>query len=195
MATEKQIAANRLNAAKSTGPRSASGKTRASRNAFAHGLSRPLLGAEHRRAVEALASRILADHGNAKGPHALASAREIAEADFELARIRGGKVAQIERLRALGRLEPRKLFRTPLDEAAWIMQYYWGAALGNIRPKCAVDTLPPMPEEGPARTAEAVRRVLPNLLRLARYEARASKRRDRAIHALVLRGIESKNTQ
>jgi hypothetical protein len=191
MASEKQKAANRLNAAKSTGPRSASGKKRASYNAFRHGLSRPLLGAEQRRAVDALAARILADHGKANDLHALASAREIAEANFELARIRRSKVAHIERVRALGRLEPRKLFRTPMDEAAWIMQHYWGAALGNIRPKCAVDTLPPMPEEEPQRTAEAVRRVLPDLLRLARYEARASKRRDRAIHALVLRGTES----
>src|SRR3974390_2049036 len=97
MASEKQKAANRLNAAKSTGPRSASGKKRASYNAFRHGLSRPLLGAEYRRAVEALAARILADHGMAKDPHALASAREIAEANLELARIQRSRVALIER--------------------------------------------------------------------------------------------------
>ena len=191
MASEKQIDANRRNARNSTGPRSASGKKRASRNAFSHGLSRPMLGAEHRRAVEALASRILDDHGNAKDLHALASAREIAEADFELARIRRSKVAQIDRAHAFGRLEPQKFFRTKRDEAAWAAQYFLGATLGNIRPKCAVDTL--MPEEEPQRTAEAVRRLLPDLLRLARYDARASKRRDRAIHALVSRRIKSKN--
>ena len=194
MASEKQKAANRLNAAKSTGPRSASGKKRASYNAFRHGLSRPLLGAEYRRAVEALAARILGDHGKAKDPHALASAREIAEANFELARIRRSKVAHIERVRALGRLEPRKLFCTKRDEAAWAAQYFLGATLGNIRPKCAVDTLPPMPEEEPQRTAEAVRRVLPELARLARYEARASKRRDRAIRSLVLGRTVFNNT-
>jgi hypothetical protein len=42
MATEKQIAANRANAKRSTGPKTASGKVRSSRNAFRHGLSRPL---------------------------------------------------------------------------------------------------------------------------------------------------------
>jgi len=193
MASKKQIEANRRNARKSTGPRSASGKTRASRNAYRHGLSRPMLGAEHRRAVEALASRILAEHGNAKELHALASARAMAEADLELARIRRSKVALIERAHALGRLEPRKLFCTNRDEAAWAAQYFLGATLGNIRPKCAVDTLPPLPDKEPQRTAEAVRRVLPDLARLARYEARSIKRRDRAIHALVLRHIESKN--
>jgi hypothetical protein len=161
MATQKQIDANRRNSGKSTGPRSASGKKRASYNAYRHGLSRPLLGIEHRRAVEALASRILADHGKAKDQHALAPAREIAEAEFELARVRRIKVALVERAH---------------------------------NPKCAVDALPAMPEEEPQRTAEAVRRVLPELARLARYEARASKRRDRAIHSLVLRRIVFNNT-
>jgi hypothetical protein len=42
MASEKQIAANRANAMRSTGPKPAAGKLRSSRNAFRHGLSRPL---------------------------------------------------------------------------------------------------------------------------------------------------------
>jgi hypothetical protein len=39
MASERQIAANRRNAKKSTGPRSAGGKARSRRNALRHGLS------------------------------------------------------------------------------------------------------------------------------------------------------------
>jgi hypothetical protein len=39
MATEKQIAANRRNAARSTGPRTTSGKDRSRMNALRHGLS------------------------------------------------------------------------------------------------------------------------------------------------------------
>ena len=39
MASEKQIAANRMNAKKSNGPRSVAGKARASRNAIRHGLA------------------------------------------------------------------------------------------------------------------------------------------------------------
>ena len=108
-----------------------------------------------------------------------------------LARVRRIKVALIERAHALGRLEPRKLFRTKKDEAAWAAQYFLGITLGNIRPKCVLDTLPPMPEQEPARTVEAFRRVLPELLRLERYEARAITRRDRGIHNLVLIRAES----
>ena len=39
MATEKQIRANRENAKRSTGPKTAAGRMKSSRNAFRHGLS------------------------------------------------------------------------------------------------------------------------------------------------------------
>ena len=42
MATEKQILANRKNARKSTGPRTAIGRSRSSQNAVQHGLSQAL---------------------------------------------------------------------------------------------------------------------------------------------------------
>ena len=41
LATEKQIAANRANAKRSTGPKTAAGKQKSSRNAYRHGLSGP----------------------------------------------------------------------------------------------------------------------------------------------------------
>ena len=41
MATDKQIAANRANAKRSTGPKTALGKMVSSRNAYSHGLSGP----------------------------------------------------------------------------------------------------------------------------------------------------------
>src|SRR5205823_5434097 len=42
MAMENQIAANRANAKKSTGPKTAAGRSKSSRNALRHGLSLPL---------------------------------------------------------------------------------------------------------------------------------------------------------
>ena len=48
-----------------------------------------------------------------------------------------------------------------------------------------VNALPPVPVEEPARSAEAWRRGLTELLRLSRYEHRAISRRDRAIREMV----------
>ena len=52
----------------------------------------------------------------------------------------------------------------------------------------AIDPLPPMPEPEPQRSAEAMRRILPELLRMTRYESRAVARRDRAVRAIALGG-------
>jgi hypothetical protein len=182
MASERQIAANRANARKSTGPRSASGKARASRNALKHGLTTPVAGAEFTREVEALARQMASDPDDR---FAMVPARAAAEAQLELARVQRIKIAVIERIAAFGRLEQRKLFRTIRDETAWMALTCLGVRLGNIRPKCAVDPLPAMPTEEPARTTEAVRRALPDLIRLDRYERRAIARLDRAVRRLL----------
>jgi hypothetical protein len=57
----------------------------------------------------------------------------------------------------------------------------------EARPKLAINPLPEMPSQEPQRTAEAVRRILPELIRLHRYESRAVTRRDRAIRAIAMR--------
>ena len=182
MATQKQIEAKRRNARKSTGPRSASGKKRASRNALKHGLTTPISGAVVTREIEALARQIA---GDPEDRLRMALARDAAEAQLDLARVQRVGVAFIERTAAVGRLEQRKLFRTIRDETAFMALACLGVRLGKTQPKCAVDPLPPMPTEEPARTTEAVRRALPELLRLNRYERRAAARRDRAIRTLT----------
>ena len=85
MASEKQIAANRANAKRSTGPRSAVGKLKSSRNAYRHGLSCPIWFDRVASAkVEAL-TRLLVGEG-ASGQQ-LAAAAEFVEAQLELLRI------------------------------------------------------------------------------------------------------------
>ena len=64
MASERQIAANRRNARRSTGPRSRSGKKRTSQNAFRHGLTKPISASEFAREVETLARQIAGDTGD-----------------------------------------------------------------------------------------------------------------------------------
>jgi hypothetical protein len=52
-----------------------------------------------------------------------------------------------------------------------------------------VDPLATMPNKEPERTAEAIRRALPELRKLDRYESRAVARRDRAICQITKRSI------
>lgn len=95
MASEKQIAANRRNARRSTGPRTAAGKKRATRNSFRHGLAgtRPS-SAERAERVQRLA-RVIA--GNTGNFFVLESARAIAHAVFDLAEIQRVKLGMLSR--------------------------------------------------------------------------------------------------
>ena len=103
MASDKQIAANRANAKKSTGPRTPAGRAKSSRNAYRHGLSVPMQ--PEPQAVEALARAIA---GEAAGEVQLRAAFALAEAQLELKRIRVTRVAalptELDRL-----LNPRTL--------------------------------------------------------------------------------------
>jgi len=105
---------------------------------------------------------------------------------LELVRVRRVKVALIEGAAAFWRFDVPLRFACAKDELAWILLHYWNSRPWKTRPKFAVDKVPPMPVEEPERTAEAVRRILPELTRLMRYEIRAVSRRDRAIRAIAL---------
>ena len=86
MATDRQIAANRANALRSTGPKTAVGLARSSRNAVRHGLSCPLqLDFAMSEKADAIA-HILA--GKGANDEQLTSTMEVAHAEVELLRIR-----------------------------------------------------------------------------------------------------------
>jgi hypothetical protein len=100
MASERQIAANRRNAKKSSGPRSAAGKARSGRNALRHGLTitsgrNPVF----QQDVLVLA-RFLSPAGDDFDDAALIAA----EAEIDLLRIRRCRAALIEEAR--GQAEP-----------------------------------------------------------------------------------------
>jgi hypothetical protein len=84
MASERQIAANRRNAKKSTGPRSASERKQPSQNALCHGLARPA-SADFEAQIETLARQIAEDSVD---PARLALARIASEAELELSQVR-----------------------------------------------------------------------------------------------------------
>jgi hypothetical protein len=92
MATEHQIAANRRNALKSTGPRSSAGKQRASRNARRHGFASAAFRTGDPKKIEAVARQIGRE---ASDPFVLEPARVTAQATLDLALIRLARVDMI----------------------------------------------------------------------------------------------------
>ncbi len=169
MASGRQIAANRLNARKSAGPRSAAGKRRASQNSYRHGLSANIGRAERAAQVETLARMIAGDTADEM---ILEFARTAAGAELDLRSIRQIKVACIEHLRAFGEINDPNPVTKVRDIARFLKT--------GILPE-PIDALATMPQQEPARSAEAMRRALPQLLKLDRYERRAAARRNKSI--------------
>jgi hypothetical protein len=185
MASERQIAANRLNAKKSTGPRSGAAKERTSRNAYRHGLSLSSIeGPATSKRLDRLARNIA---GDSTDNIVLGHARAAAQAELDLARVRRVRLAVINSVHARGALGPA------YDMGSVIKAYlYIELALEGKTPRGRppamlepFDPLATMPTQEPERTAEAIRRALPELIKLNRYELRAVSRRDRAIREIV----------
>ncbi len=159
MSTERQRAANRRNARRSTGPKSDSGKQRASRNSYRHGLTARLApSAARAKAVEKLARKIV---GRNAGAVTLELARSAARAEHDLAVIRQIKVILSGRILTSSNTASPK---GPVIDTSVCIEAYKSEDRDPLA---------------------AVRSVVPELLKLDRYERRASARRDRAILALI----------
>jgi hypothetical protein len=109
LTTDRQQRANRANSKSSTGPRSAAGKARAAQNAFRHGLnvpvrSDPLLAPE----IEAMARRI---SGHYADDETREGARRIAEAQYDLNRVRSRRRLLITQLLIDPNFVPRHIHR------------------------------------------------------------------------------------
>jgi hypothetical protein len=186
MATERQITANRRNARKSTGPRSGAGKRRASRNSYRHGLSVGVAAsAEFAKRVDALADKIA---GKGADATVLELSRAAAQAEFDLAQIRRVRVALINRMLDFGEFE----VPNPLGKFRQIKRILNLIDRG-LPWDLNVPAPPELPSSEPERSAEAVRRALPELLKLDRYERRATARRDGATRQLTARKMPTNN--
>jgi hypothetical protein len=162
MSSEKQIEANRRNAQKSKGPRTAAGKARASRNSRKHALctisrNNPLYAPR----IEAIARAICSEATNAE---LWEQALIIGECTTLLACARAERIALIERL--LG--DPRVHIAD--------IQGAGGAELGASRGN------PALRRDG----HEAMGLAAWDFNRLERYERRALSRRKRAIETFML---------
>ena len=205
MASEKQIAANRINARKSCGPRTAAGKARVSRNALRHGLAAlthrgPRIFQQTERMAKALCG---ADNDPFLFEHALI----IAENEVLLRSIRMERIAAIERLRdsmaiplAQGDNGPAMAeaksaeARLASDEIDKMMVQYGFADLFHV-PCDLLEEAPPGPEWRPSPQERdelgALLEAVPDLNKLDRYERRAWSRRKRALREFIAIKVRS----
>ena len=93
MATAKQVAANRANAARSTGPRTPAGRAKSSRNAFRHGLSLSLPLPRDLTTATEIERLALVIAGENPTEQQLMAASEFAAAQYDLMRIRALRLA------------------------------------------------------------------------------------------------------
>jgi hypothetical protein len=170
MASERQIAANRRNASKSTGPKSRGGKRRSAANARTHGLAEPIAGqAEFARLIDELADKIA---GESTSAVRRAYARVIAECEVELQRVfcvRAGLIEQA-RVTAWTHAAPQENPRAERSQSE-------GSAARVRKEK---ETRRDFYDD-----AQAISRLLPDLAKLSRYERRAVGKRDRAVRRLL----------
>jgi len=158
MTSDAKIRANRRNAARSTGPRSAAGRARSSLNSRHHGFS---TSAAKNHAVSAEAERLaraLAEDDSS--PQRLAQARVAAEAQLTVLRIRAARVA----LLSTTALRPGRR--------------------ANLQSLQLQAESPAADRDAPERIALTYLRRLPTFAGLAQYERKALARRKRALAAL-----------
>jgi hypothetical protein len=130
MTSQKKILANRLNAKRSTGPRTSQGKSRASSNAWRHGWAVGKTIAFAMSAdVERMAKAICGDHAS---PALYEQAVTIAECEMVLLKLRAARVAAIRRHGIVGReLERRNRDPCFINELTFAMEALVG---GELRP-------------------------------------------------------------
>jgi hypothetical protein len=172
MISERKLAANRSNAKRSTGPRTAYGKLQARRNALQHGLAtialrKPALAIE----IEHMSKAIC--RGN-RSQMQFEQSRNIAENELMLLSVRAARLVAIQALRsiALSRTERIRVSRETQAESDTDQTVSQEEALAAVQDKVA-----------------ELRRALSEMARYDRYERRAVSRRQRAIRTFVATSI------
>ena len=172
MTSARKLTANRNNARKSTGPKSAAGKWRASKNARQHGLSVPVIADPNWSGeITAIAQAIA---GEQAVPISLETAKQIAAAQLDVLRVRRARQQLISHALADDSFEPKQ--QTLLRERILRDQ----AHLPRNTVKRLMAELGRRPR-GTNKQALVVSELSAQLAKLDRYERRALSRRRRAI--------------
>jgi hypothetical protein len=177
LTSNRQQRANRANARLSTGPRTAAGKARTAQNAFRHGLNVPVLSDPSLAPeVEAMARKISGPNADAE---TLEWARRIAEAQFDLNRVRTSRRRLLTRFPVDPEYQPAQVHRQRFRP--------FNIALSGYRARSLPDEVDEIkeifnekPPEGEEKLAVVLEERISELAALDRY-GRALSRRKSAI--------------
>jgi hypothetical protein len=179
MTSREKIAANRSNARKSRGPRTAAGKSRASLNALRHGLAATT---RHKLAlspeIERIARTLCRDE---KDPLLFEQALIIAENEIVLLGVRAARVTAIEQRR---------------HDKDKNIEINSAVERGSVQkqPFEASQAVPQLDARELENEFDAMRRAMPGFDQLERFERRAWLHRKRAIRNFIeIKSNRSKN--
>jgi hypothetical protein len=196
MSSQAQVAANRANGRKGRGPRSAAGRTRASRNALRHGLAAI---SRHNPAYFPEIGRMASAYCEGDtDPLLFEQALIIAESDIILICLGAERLAAIERMRdpdaipfsdskaSLARARAR-FAQAKRAYAQLVKAKQAKAGSTSDTGKASISAQKNKGPHPPAQRDEcdAMCRAAPDLTRLERYERRAASRRNRAIREFI----------
>jgi hypothetical protein len=187
MTSSAQIAANRRNALRSTGPRTSAGKERVARNAVRHGLaSRIVAGTPPAARVTQLVDAIIGD-----GAHTAeieGAARIAAEAQYTIERVRLQRSVLIDRTAPEDRPYQRPSLLKAVAKARRAIESADEELLGplkgyNLRTIARIENAEPLWRSATESDQQALvfQQFVRLLQKLDRYERRAMSRRNAAL--------------
>ena len=190
MSSNAQIAANRRNARRSTGPRTADGKARVAPNAVRHGLTSRIITGTPAAGRVAQLVKLFAGEA-APGTPIHTAARAAAEAQYIVEQV------CLQRRMLFDRTPPKlRPYRPPslmkaVDNLKRLTLSAGDELLGpmkqfNLTSIARIEASEPtwQPETDLDREALVFQEIAPTLERLARYESRAISRRNRALREI-----------